>query len=140
MGNVLNFKRMMLAGLMLFAVSGSVFADNVNEEKTSVNRSSGNPLYISASESDSYSMEVMEGEEGYITIVPAVGYTTNSFLVTEGGDCITIDNNSRGLVIRFIAQKNGVTKLKVTLIAIGGGSNTIEINITINIKSRKGKQ
>lgn len=135
---ILDFKRMILMGLMLF-VSVGLFADSVNEENIAIKNTSDYNLNIAPLESGSYGMEIIEGAIGYITIVPPVGYTTSKPEVIEGGDNIGMDYNSRGLVIRFIAKKNGQTKLKVTLLAIGGGSKSIEIDITINIKSKMDK-
>ena len=133
---IFNIKKMILMGLMLF-VSVGVFADNADEEKNSLSRSGNNNLIVSTLENTG--MDIWEGEEGTITIVPPAGYTTGAHDIIEGEDNIIIDYNSHGLVIRFIAKKNGQTKLKVTLLAIGGGGRSVEIEITINIKSKKDK-
>lgn len=129
------FKKMILTGLMLF-VSTGVFANSTNEEKNSLSRSVNNNLIVNTLENRG--MDIWDGEEGTITIVPPTGYTIYGHDIISGGDNIVLYNNSRGLVIRFKAIKNGQTKLNVTLIAIGGNGRTVEIEITINIKSKKG--
>lgn len=129
------FKKMILTGLMLF-VSTGVFANSTNEEKNSLSRSVNNNLIVNTLTNQG--MDIWEGDEGTITIAPPTGYTINRYDITSGGDNIVLYNNSRGIVIRFKAIKNGQTKLNVTLIAIGGNGRTVEIEITINIKSKKG--
>lgn len=129
------FKKMILTGLMLF-VSTGVFANSTNEEKNSLSRSVNNNLIVNTLTNQG--MDIWEGDEGTITIAPPNGYTINRHDITSGGDNIVLYNNSRGIVIRFKAIKNGQTKLNVTLIAIGGNGRTVEIEITINIKSKKG--
>ncbi len=138
----LVLKKMMLLGFMLMAVSINVFANNANEEKNSVNRDGDNSLSISADPNvTEHFMEVEEGALGTITIVPPAGYTVDGIpeQISNGGSVQIIEDDSRGLVIRFIATYRGRTVLRVNLFTIGGGSGGFTIDIVINIKYPKGK-
>ena len=138
----LVLKKMMLLGFMLMAVSINVFANNANEEKDSVNRDGDNSLSISADPNvTEHFMEVEEGALGTITIVPPAGYTVDGIpeQISNGGSVQIIEDDSRGLVIRFIATYRGRTVLRVNLFTIGGGSGGFTIDIVINIKYPKGK-
>ena len=136
----LVLKKMMLLGFMFLAVSINVFANNANEEKNSVNRNGENLLVIAdPSVTDPYVMEVEEGAQGSIMIVPPAGYTCDpDFETIENNGCIILNDNSRGLVINFIANCEGVARLQVRVVVIGGGGRDIIINIIINVRPRKG--
>ena len=137
----LVLKKMMLLGFMFLAVSINVFANNANEEKNSVNRNGENLLVIAADPSvtDPYVMEVEEDAQGSIMIVPPAGYTCDpDFETIENNGCIILNDNSRGLVINFIANCEGVARLQVRVVVIGGGGRDIIINIIINVRPRKG--
>lgn len=71
----LVLKKMMLLEFILMAVSINVFADNANEEKNSVNRNGNNSLVISANPNvtEPYIMNIQEGAQGSIVIVPPAG-------------------------------------------------------------------
>ena len=119
------------------AVSINVFANNANEEKNSVNRDGEYLFVIPADPSvTEHFIEVEEGVLGAISIVPPEGYTVDGILeqISNGGSVQIIEDDSRGLVIRFIATYRGRTILRVNLFTIGGGSGGFTIDIVINIK------
>ena len=137
----LVLKKMMLLGFMFLAVLINVFANNANEEKNIVNRNGDNSFIIpvDSNVTDSYIMEVEEGAQGSIMIVPPAGYTCDpDFETIENNGCIILNDNSRGLVINFIANCEGVARLQVRVVVIGGGGRDIIINIIINVRPRKG--
>lgn len=140
---ILNFKRVLLMVLMFAVVPLSAFANNANENN-SVNRNGDYSLFIPANpETTTYSMDIVEGAEGFITIVPPVGYTVYGEPIQiqshDGGSVEIISDDSRGVVIRFIARYRGITILRVTLITVGEGSGGFTIDIVINVTLPKGK-
>ena len=86
-------------------------------------------------------MEIEEGAEGFITIVPPVGYTVDDLIsIIEGAEYVEIiEDDSRGLVIRFIAKFRGRTLFRVNLFTIGEGSGGFTIDIAIDINFSMGK-
>lgn len=133
----LVLKKMMLLGFMFLAVSINVFANNVNEEKNSVNRNGENSLFIPVDPSvtDPYVMEIQEGAQGTITIVPPAGYTCDpNFELEQEENYITMHNNSRGLVLNFTANGEGIAYLYVRVLVVDGNGNAILITIIINVR------
>jgi len=132
----LVLKKMMLLGFMFLAVSINVFANNANEEKNSVNRNGENSLFIAANPNvtEPYIMNIQEGAQGSIMIVPPAGYTCSPDVgLKQDGNYITMHNNSRGLVINFTANGEGIAYLYVRVLVVDGNGNAILITIIINV-------
>lgn len=135
---ILDFKRIILMGLMLAVVSVGAFANNADEEKdqkttNSIVEESTNSSVV---ERSSQVVTIMDGAEDYIPVPIEEGYVfspRDTYVAGDDPGCISwSDANARSLVVRIIANYKGRAILRLVFVSIDEGPTKI-IDIYVEV-------
>ena len=134
----LVLKKMMLLGFMLMAVSINVFANNANGKKDTADVVAEKTVSRSTIERYEDPITIIFNNNGSQVITPVdvegpMGYRYDDCIIEEGSCIEEYNGNMRDLIVRIIARYRGRTILKLRFVALEGGSNTIIINIEVNV-------